>query len=73
MDQLTEDYRQEKLDHARESHYNRDGQLRELALQDELRRYKAVMVGVPSTVLYRCRNDPQTLIETRSVMPSYLC
>ncbi|KAL9128435.1 MAG: hypothetical protein Q9217_002897, partial [Psora testacea] len=43
LDQLTDDYHQEKLDHARESHFNRDVQLREIQLQDELRRFKALM------------------------------
>ncbi len=46
MDQLTDDYHQERLDHARESHFNRDVQRRELELQDELRKYKTVMVGL---------------------------
>lgn len=46
MDQLTEDYHQERLDHARESHFNRDVQRRELELQEELRKYKTVMVGL---------------------------
>ena len=44
MDQLTEEYHRERLDHARESHFNRDVQRRELELQDELRKYKTVMV-----------------------------
>ena len=48
MDQLTEDYRQAKFDHARESHFNRDVQMREMQLQDELKKYRSVMVGVPT-------------------------
>lgn len=44
LDELTEDFHQEKLDHARESHYNRENQLQEIQLQDELRKYKALMV-----------------------------
>ena len=48
MDQLTEDYHQERLDHARESHFNREVQRRELELQEELRKYKTVMVGLIS-------------------------
>ncbi|KAL2053006.1 hypothetical protein ABVK25_006643 [Lepraria finkii] len=43
VDQLTEDYHQERLDHARESHFNRDVQRKEMELQDELRKYKTVM------------------------------
>lgn len=45
LDQLSEDYEQEKLDHARESHFNRDVQLRERQLQNELSNCKAFMVG----------------------------
>ncbi len=44
MDELTEDFHQEKLDHARESHFNREVQLKEIQLRDELRKYKAIMV-----------------------------
>lgn len=38
------------MDHARESHFNRDVQLRELQLQEELRRTKAVMVCNPIAI-----------------------
>lgn len=44
VDELTDDYHQEKLDHARESHFNRDVQQREIRLQSELQKYKALMV-----------------------------
>ena len=44
LDELTEDYHQEKLDHARESHFNREVQLQEIQLQEELRKYKALTV-----------------------------
>ena len=44
LDELTDDFRQEKLDHARESHFNREIQLHEEQLQEELRRCKAFMV-----------------------------
>lgn len=44
LDELTEDYHQEKLDHARESHFNREVQLQEIQLLEELRKYKALMV-----------------------------
>ena len=44
LDQLTDDFNQEKLDHARESHFNRAVQLQQIQLQDELRKYKALMV-----------------------------
>lgn len=47
MDQITEDYHQERLDHARESHFNRDVQQREIVLQDELRKYKSLVVRQP--------------------------
>lgn len=47
IDQLTNDFHQEKLDHARESHFNREVQQREINLQDELRRYKNAMVSYP--------------------------
>lgn len=35
---------QARLDHDRETHYNREGQLRESLLQEQLRRVKALMV-----------------------------
>lgn len=44
LDQLMEDYHQEKLDHARESHFNRDVQQQEMRLQGELRKLKQLMV-----------------------------
>lgn len=44
MDELTEDFHQEKLDHARESHFNREVQLQEIQLREELHKYKALMV-----------------------------
>ena len=44
LDELTDDFNQEKLDHARESHFNREVQLQEIQLRDELRKYKALMV-----------------------------
>ncbi|KAL9137811.1 MAG: hypothetical protein Q9175_000983 [Cornicularia normoerica] len=43
LDELTEDFHQEKLDHARESHFNREVQLQEIQLRDELRKYKVLM------------------------------
>lgn len=45
LDQLNQDYQQERLDHARETLFNRDVQRRELQLQDELRKLKATVVG----------------------------
>lgn len=39
-DKLSEEYEREKLDHARETQFNRDGQLREQRLQAELRSCK---------------------------------
>lgn len=45
LESLTEDYHQEKLDHARESHFNREVQLQEIQLREELRKHKALMVS----------------------------
>ena len=36
---------QTRLDHGREAHYNRENQLRETKLQDQLRMVKQIMVG----------------------------
>ncbi|KAI9871463.1 MAG: hypothetical protein M1830_002884, partial [Pleopsidium flavum] len=47
LDTVTQQYQRERLDHARESHFNRDVQLRELQLQEELRRTKAIMERDP--------------------------
>lgn len=47
-DQLSEAYEREQLDHARETQFNRDVQLREQRLQKELRGYKDDMVCDPS-------------------------
>lgn len=55
LDELTEDFHQEKLDHARESHFNREVQLQEIQLRDELRKYKALMVR-PKLVLWCIRH-----------------
>ena len=46
LNELTDDFNQEKLDHARESHFNREVQLQEIQLRDELRKYKSLMVRV---------------------------
>lgn len=46
LDELSDDYRQEKLDHARESHFNREVQKSEMSLKDEIRKIKSVMVGL---------------------------
>ena len=46
LDELTDDFHQEKLDHARESHFNRGVQLQEMQLQEEIHKYKALMVRV---------------------------
>ena len=54
MDQLTEDYHQERLDHARESHFNREVQQREIVLQDEIRKYKNLVVGSILVIISRC-------------------
>ena len=52
LDGLTEDFHQEKLDHARESHFNREVQLQEIQLRDELRRCKALLVS--TDLVLRC-------------------
>ena len=65
VEQLTEDCRQAKFDHARESHFNREVQLREVQLHDELKKYRSVMVGIstispdtlPANGLYLCTNE----------------
>ena len=75
VDQLTEDYHQERLDHARESHFNRDVQRRELELQEELRKYKTVMVG-PISLADPGRHSNALLIHwvyNRTVMRLSLC
>lgn len=43
---LDQKYQQEQLDHERESHFNREVQLRELKLKDELRLVKTRIVRV---------------------------
>ncbi|KAL8874829.1 MAG: hypothetical protein Q9198_006729 [Flavoplaca austrocitrina] len=43
VDKLDESYQQMALDHQRETQFNREGQLRERKLQDELRKLKAFM------------------------------
>ncbi|MCJ1275147.1 hypothetical protein MMC21_002947 [Puttea exsequens] len=40
---MTEQYEQEKLDHARESHFNREVQHREIQLQNQLQQYRSLM------------------------------
>lgn len=52
LNELTDDFNQEKLDHARETQYNRDVQLKQMQLLEELRKYKAHMV---SAVVIHCR------------------
>ena len=74
VDQLTADYHQEALDHARESHFNRDVQRREMELQDELRKYKSVMVGFASNKYGLTEAGwKKELIKDRTVMPSFSC
>ena len=45
VDELTDEFQQEKLDHDRESHFNRDVQLQQIQLRDKLQRYEALMVS----------------------------
>ena len=51
VDRLDESYQQMALDHQRETQFNREGQLRERKLQDELRKIKAFMVLPSATIL----------------------
>ena len=44
LDKVTQDFHQETLDHARESQYNREGQLRERALNNDIRHLHSLMV-----------------------------
>lgn len=53
-DQLSEAFEREQLDHARESQFNRDVQLREQRLQKELRGYKDDMVGYHGVYRIEC-------------------
>ena len=46
VDELTDDFNQERLDHDRECQFNRGIQLQEIQLRDELRKYKSLMVRV---------------------------
>ena len=45
LDSLSQEHQQEKLDHARESHFNREVQRREQKLLDELRLIRTSIVG----------------------------
>ena len=45
LDKTNDDFKQEVLDHSREKQFNRDVQLRELQLQEEIRSMKAMMVS----------------------------
>ncbi|KAL8805210.1 MAG: hypothetical protein Q9182_002085 [Xanthomendoza sp. 2 TL-2023] len=47
VDRLDEAYQQMALDHQRETQFNREGQLRERKLQDELRKIKSFMSRDP--------------------------
>ena len=57
LDLLAQEHQQEKLDHARESHFNREVQRREMKLQEELRAISGKMVrfvlSVSLPFLYR--------------------
>ncbi|KAL8897517.1 MAG: hypothetical protein Q9207_007180 [Kuettlingeria erythrocarpa] len=47
MDNLSNNFQQMSLDHQRETQFNREGQLREQQLQNELRKLKSFMVLPP--------------------------
>lgn len=73
MDELTDDYHQERLDHARESHFNRDVQQREIRLQNELQKYKVLMVrcllGFCQISMGTAISITNSLTSTRTVTP----
>ena len=49
--ELEDAYQQEKLDHERESQFNRDIQLHEMELMDQISRIKNIMV---SRAIFHC-------------------
>ncbi|KAI9736187.1 MAG: hypothetical protein M1834_001072 [Cirrosporium novae-zelandiae] len=51
LNALDQDFQREKLDHDRERHYNRDGQVREQALQKEIRMMKANLERDPFVLI----------------------
>lgn len=51
MTNLEEAYSQEKLDHERETRFNRDIQIHEMELMDKMSRIKTIMVCFLSTWL----------------------
>lgn len=58
------------LDHQRETQFNRDGQLRERKLQDELRKLKAFMVLSATAPMGRVNMvDADNAPEPRSFRP----
>ena len=63
LENVTDEFNQEKLDHARESHFNRDVQLREIQLQNDIRKYKALMVRPPHV----CAHTPNAAAGARSL------
>ena len=48
LDNLNDSYTQEKLDRQRETHFNRDNQVRTKKLEDELRKVKTETVRLPN-------------------------
>ena len=54
MTELEEAYQQEKLDHERETRFNRDIQINEMDLMDKVSRLKTVMVNnlLSTVILY---------------------
>lgn len=45
MSELEEAYQREKLDHERETRFNRDIQIHEMELMDQIKRIKKIMVS----------------------------
>ncbi len=64
VEELTEDCRQAKFDHARESHFNREVQLREVQLQEELRKYRSVMVRNLTTIVLTPSSSRRPILRT---------
>ena len=62
---------QVRLDHERETHYNREQQLRETQLQDQLRKVQSLMVHTPPRKAFTLDADLSHRTETRS-LPSCL-
>lgn len=54
MNELEEAFRQEKLDHERETRFNRDIQIHEMELMQHISRIKNIMVSMLGRLLSTC-------------------